>query len=619
MNTTFRKPFAGIVIEHSNNISVGNENFNINIFNTLYNGIRCKNSDINIYHNQFENIKRNFGGLSLWIINEPYGVGVYSVNTIRLLPIGSIAQGITIGGSPQKANAFTDCDYGVYLHNNRKFMVAANSFDNNKTAIFASETFHFNGSKIIYKNMIENVKYCGIEMQMMKNCSAQFNEISEIVPIPSNQSSPMLRRYGINGKGCLNTRIYGNWIHNTSTTSDLRIEGICTQLGSYYMGCNKVEEMGKALNFYGNNSPSTIELNQMANSPYGIYLNHGYIGDQGSSGHPSDNQWIGSFTNHTIIEDYSTVSDIFLRGYSNPYWNNYFYPNPMINATGVFPLNPVGTSGTGHYCEEIQKEVIPFVLNRESGEMIFNGDIAFEENVDFNQWMSEYALFNSLVEEDPESYDEWMEKFMNNCDENFKTFHKINEMFCDEDYYGVKEMVDQTEANSKIAGIMLEIYKMISESTLGENNASDDILFYDYQVEELRQIASECPYVLGYPVYMARMLLSVIEPTVYHNECEDMIEERNIEKPKVEDNICKVKVYPNPARDEFTIELVDDLRGKKTNVELYNLYGNIVKNIVMNLAEKISINTVDLSSGIYFYKVSLDNNIIGKDKIVLIK
>ncbi|MEI6851510.1 MAG: T9SS type A sorting domain-containing protein [Bacteroidota bacterium] len=624
-NLPYKKPFAGIEVLHCNNITIGKENIgsvvNTNRFQTLYNGIRSKNSEINVYNNTFTDIQASFGGIGIHGINEPMGVGIYSANTIINHPIGFATQGITIGSSVDKANSFTDCFYGVYLHNNRHFLVSLNTFDNNYSAINASEIFHFTGSKIIFYNTIDNVKYCGIALKSMKNCMTQFNEISNITAIPVNQTSPNLRRYGINAKGCNKTTIYGNRIINTTATTDLRLEGISVQGGDYYVACNTIEKIGKALNFYGN-SPSMIEMNQMVNTPYGIYLNHGFIGDQGSEGHPSDNKWISpsNFIEHTYTTQNSTVSNMYLRGYSNPLWFNYFYPNPMTNgSSGLQFLNPIGTSGFGHNCKETQSVGLQFALNKEAGEMIAKKNITFEEYEDNNQWMSEFALFNDLYDENPDSLNNWMVDFMNNCDENYKSLAMIDGEFCEEDYNGAKDFIDEFSAKTKPAAIMLDIYRMITETTLRENNASDEILFYDYQVKYLRDIASQCPYEFGNSVYLARLLLSVIEPTIYVNECEDVIEERNFTKPKTGNNTPQVKVYPNPAHDEFTIELDGDVNGKNIEVKLFTLYGNMVKTIKDGSVNKLTINTQELSAGIYFYSVAVDNTIIGKDKIVIIK
>ena len=80
-----------------------------------------------------------------------------------------------------------------------------------------------------------------------------------------------------------------------------------------------------------------------------------------------------------------------------------------------------------------------------------------------------------------------------------------------------------------------------------------------------------------------------------------------------------VKVYPNPTKDEFYVEYSGDVAGQKLEVELYTIYGALIKCVNVNNTNKMTVSTRDLSSGIYFYRIHLDNNVIGKNKIVIIK
>ncbi len=80
-----------------------------------------------------------------------------------------------------------------------------------------------------------------------------------------------------------------------------------------------------------------------------------------------------------------------------------------------------------------------------------------------------------------------------------------------------------------------------------------------------------------------------------------------------------VKVYPNPTKDEFYVEYSGDLNGQEIIVELYTIYGALVKEVQVTNKSRLTVSTRDVSSGIYFYRVELDNITIGKDKIVIIK
>ncbi len=87
----------------------------------------------------------------------------------------------------------------------------------------------------------------------------------------------------------------------------------------------------------------------------------------------------------------------------------------------------------------------------------------------------------------------------------------------------------------------------------------------------------------------------------------------------IETKTNSVKVYPNPTKDEFYVEYNGDAKGQKLEVELYTIYGALMKHVYVNGVNKMTVSTRDLAAGIYFYHVNLDNTTIGKDKIVVIK
>ncbi len=90
----------------------------------------------------------------------------------------------------------------------------------------------------------------------------------------------------------------------------------------------------------------------------------------------------------------------------------------------------------------------------------------------------------------------------------------------------------------------------------------------------------------------------------------------NESKPPIKQSL---KVYPNPTKDEFYVEYSGDVTGQRLEVELYTIYGALMKHVIANSVNKMTVSTRDLSAGIYFYRVKLDNTTIGKDKIVVIK
>ena len=78
-------------------------------------------------------------------------------------------------------------------------------------------------------------------------------------------------------------------------------------------------------------------------------------------------------------------------------------------------------------------------------------------------------------------------------------------------------------------------------------------------------------------------------------------------------------IYPNPVQNEFYVEYSGELNGQVIVTELYNVYGALVKEVHVGNKNKFVVSTRELPSGIYYYRVRLGNNVVGKDKIVIMK
>ncbi|MEZ5172977.1 MAG: T9SS type A sorting domain-containing protein [Bacteroidia bacterium] len=70
----------------------------------------------------------------------------------------------------------------------------------------------------------------------------------------------------------------------------------------------------------------------------------------------------------------------------------------------------------------------------------------------------------------------------------------------------------------------------------------------------------------------------------------------------------KFVIYPNPARNQVFISLPADA-GKTGTLELFDMYGKLVRvsNIILNNPNRIEL--TGLSSGIYFVKINSDSGI----------
>ncbi len=75
----------------------------------------------------------------------------------------------------------------------------------------------------------------------------------------------------------------------------------------------------------------------------------------------------------------------------------------------------------------------------------------------------------------------------------------------------------------------------------------------------------------------------------------------------------EVKLYPNPAKDEITIEW-KNTKNTQQSVELFNVFGQQVKSIssplTTNSTQNQTLNISNLASGVYFVKIEEVN--VGK-------
>jgi hypothetical protein len=75
-----------------------------------------------------------------------------------------------------------------------------------------------------------------------------------------------------------------------------------------------------------------------------------------------------------------------------------------------------------------------------------------------------------------------------------------------------------------------------------------------------------------------------------------------------------VSIYPNPAVDQLTIELPNDVQGE---VEIYDMLGSMVRSDRLNSARNV-IDMSDLSAGQYIYRIKTDNTTLN-GKVMKIK
>jgi len=89
-----------------------------------------------------------------------------------------------------------------------------------------------------------------------------------------------------------------------------------------------------------------------------------------------------------------------------------------------------------------------------------------------------------------------------------------------------------------------------------------------------------------------------------------------IEEKLVADGL---KIYPNPARDFTTLEF-GQIPGRDYNLRVYDQIGQVViQQTISKGAEKIELNTSDLSAGIFIVQLETESEVLTKEKLIVVK
>ena len=82
------------------------------------------------------------------------------------------------------------------------------------------------------------------------------------------------------------------------------------------------------------------------------------------------------------------------------------------------------------------------------------------------------------------------------------------------------------------------------------------------------------------------------------------------------ENIHNVNVYPNPFQHSTTIK-IDNSTNEKHNLQVFNLTGQYIFEINNIVSGKVTINRGNLNSGLYFYKLMKNNDLIISGKLLI--
>ena len=136
--------------------------------------------------------------------------------------------------------------------------------------------------------------------------------------------------------------------------------------------------------------------------------------------------------------------------------------------------------------------------------------------------------------------------------------------------------------------------------------------FTQSEYQTLRTIAEKRPVLFGDAVYTARVMIG--------EEGASMDSYRLAHPENNEISASTIgKIYPNPTKDEAYLDY-QLKEGQKGTISIYSISGQLLYEKALNSDNsKLIISTSNLNSGLYFYKVIVDEAIIANEKLMIIK
>lgn len=487
---------------------------------------------------------------------------------------------------------------------------------------------------LIAENTIKNVRH-GVWTTNYDNITIK-DQTTAFTSIGTNQAGiyypntvPTVLSVGIKVENCPKTNVYNNLIQkpmpNPTTSFTNMLYGISVETNSVGTNVqeNEVRRMGKGLNFYGTpNGPLTVSCNKIYQNRTGVSLNNTFIGDQGMpnpSGIAQDNQWSipGNISTNWLGAERigtSPTTTWYARSTALPFFPNTSnqmipgLPTPAIsfgNASGA-PYNcSFGCANPPCFHLIIKKMIIK--------DMPFDSlDADAKQIVDMKVYelLKKEPAYTTTGTSDDALFIAYRDSLANT---NIGKLYEFTEKLEAGDTLGAYSSlmaVNAIRCPEVSQKVVYEIYWKTWARNIFEFEPADSLLLY--------QIAEQRPHICGTAVYDARVMLGLD-----FNDFEDAqprmtsIEDNEI-TINDEDGNYKGVLYPNPAND-YVIYKTWLNEGETVTIVIYDVMGKpiISKQITGTTEEQFDLSKI--SSGIYFYKITLNQKQVQAGKLIINK
>ncbi len=652
--------YSGVEVFRTDKLTIGDASSTAytNYFRTMFSGIKCEQSNVNIYNNVLSNINAVTTPAGSNPTQQYNSTAIFCVGNATYDPNGNLWQGAEIGGSGLKQNSIIRCFNGIYAFNVKlqadnnsvltenygiegKDLYDYSYINNNTITGNAMGTFHTReGVRIaniqprrcnlrVFSNTINAINR-GI-MITNANSMPAFNlnvqVYSNIVlldgNLPPNSGKP---NSAIKAANCIGINIYDNnlSIANYAAAVDNLFYGIdIAQTPDAYITNNpNINKYGAGINVYGNCNITRFYCNVLNQCYNGFLFNtQSTITSQGEwDVINTDNVWLGNYNfgsttrklwaNQTLIPIASVRWFVQNSPPTSMQIQNTGNPTQSLIAQFINTPNAISS------CMSLPTFASIAASEREAlyGKIVRDSNAYTDLETQYKTYDKE-VLYKNLKENPAlmnlgETTDVLYQDFY--AEEAAGNIGKIDaiEEFIKNNQDSLAMIKNATLQDEKQIDYFRKVVNEIYLNSFAKGN-------YDLTLEQtaiLMPIATQyTPWEGGDAVYIARLMLNIDE---------DAIEVDFAKAPKSDIANSKTnsaKLYPNPASNEVMIEFDNALEANAI-LEIYNFAGIKIQNVSLSSGYQfVSVSTKDLKSGIYFYRILLNSNVIAKDRLLIVK
>ena len=304
----------------------------------------------------------------------------------------------------------------------------------------------------------------------------------------------------------------------------------------------------------------------------------------------------------------------------NPNFSSISQPSNTSSLNYTLGFNLLGTPMSAPIIDFSCFQIIPFPFFLKSLEKVVEDSIIYSEDSELSEKMR-YISKNMVYE---------ITKFDNMILDSstvLSDFYNVNLFSSPEKVYQIQKQMRMGNLLDAIAANVI----FMPENNIEENYKRFNEIYIKYKDGldiaedslDLMTIALKCPFYEGVAIYQARALYNLIfdEKFEFIDICSTEGEQKSLVISGETENISnRIKIYPNPAKDQVFISL-NDSEITSVQISIMDVNGKVYySKSELPVNEGIGSFQLDIADGLYFVKIiNPITNEIFQQKLVLQK